>query len=670
MAELAHRLADNPAVIGFDSLNEPSPGFIGRSMSQPQFTASRESPIPVRAGPCWTPFSALRVARGETVEIPVLAPGEDGMQVVGREIANPGGVPIWLPGVTDPFEQAGAWRLCDGKAEVLDEDFFRKVGGRAIDPDTGLMLPFFHAVAETIRTVRPEWLLFAEMNPYQFGQGRGFPPGMPARSVNASHWYDVDILWRKTLDRSATKGQLRTRYRAELAQIHATGNLAGAPKLVGEFGIPFDLDEGRAFALWAADERDESIWESHATALSLMYDAMDTLLLSSTQWNYTATNSNDLRIGDGWNQEDLSIFSPEQLENGDGARGRKGFSRPYVMRAQGRIAAMRFDDEIGTFEAVIDADPAIGAPTEIFIPEAHFPHGIAVTVEPADCRWEFARAIAQSGGGRDEGVSLSIAETKGKAFAAGAGVAGDDLAALRAIPADKVRGNMTLMNSEAATYSGPMIDGRLVRERTDVAFLAGHQAPVPYLVGANSYEIGFAPEAMRKPFTAMLGVPLGAAQAGVKSAYGSPEAYERNLAGDAMFVEPARFLAGLNAANGSYLYLFDYVPEGRRALDLGAPHGSEVAFVFGTLGTLGVPAMDADRATSRLVGDYWTAFAKAGDPNGNGRANWPAHEPGSHSRMVFSATGGTAGSAASPALDALGAFADAKREADLKKGNK
>jgi hypothetical protein len=392
MAELAHRLADNPAVIGFDSLNEPSPGFIGRSMSQPQFTASRESPIPVRAGPCWTPFSALRVARGETVEIPVLAPGEDGMQVVGREIANPGGVPIWLPGVTDPFEQAGAWRLCDGKAEVLDEDFFRKVGGRAIDPDTGLMLPFFHAVAETIRTVRPEWLLFAEMNPYQFGQGRGFPPGMPARSVNASHWYDVDILWRKTLDRSATKGQLRTRYRAELAQIHATGNLAGAPKLVGEFGIPFDLDEGRAFALWAADERDESIWESHATALSLMYDAMDTLLLSSTQWNYTATNSNDLRIGDGWNQEDLSIFSPEQLENGDGARGRKGFSRPYVMRAQGRIAAMRFDDEIGTFEAVIDADPAIGAPTEIFIPEAHFPHGIAVTVEPADCRWEFDAA--------------------------------------------------------------------------------------------------------------------------------------------------------------------------------------------------------------------------------------------------------------------------------------
>jgi hypothetical protein len=392
VAALATRLADNPAVIGFDSLNEPSPGFIGQSMSQPQLAASREAPIPVRVGPCWTPFTALRAARGQTVEIPVLAQGDNGMRVIGSEIANPGGVSIWKPGIADPFEQAGAWRSIDGEAEVLDEDFFRSHHGEAIDPDAGLMLPFFHAVAETIRMVRPDWILFAEMNPYQFGQGRGFPAGMPTRSVNASHWYDVDILWQKAFDGAAGKERLRARYRAELAQIYATGNLTGAPRLVGEFGIPFDLDHGRAFALWAAGERDESLWHAHATALGVMYDALDALQLSSTQWNYTATNRNDLRIGDGWNQEDLSIFSPDQLENGDGARGRNGFSRPYIMRAQGRIAAMRFDDESGRFDASIDADPTIGAPTEIFIPDAHFPNGIAVTIEPADCRWWFVRA--------------------------------------------------------------------------------------------------------------------------------------------------------------------------------------------------------------------------------------------------------------------------------------
>jgi para-nitrobenzyl esterase len=278
----------------------------------------------------------------------------------------------------------------------------------------------------------------------------------------------------------------------------------------------------------------------------------------------------------------------------------------------------------------------------------------------------FARAIAESGGGRDDGVSLADAEAKGRAFAAGAGAAGGDLAALRAIPADKVRGNMTLLNTEAATYSGPMVDGTLVQGRTDTAFLAGKQAPVPYLVGANSFEIGFAPEPMRKPFTMMLGMSLGAAQATVRTAYGSPEAYERNLAGDAMFNEPARFLAGLNAPNGSYLYYFDYVPEAKRATDPGAPHGSEVPFVFGTLDAAGGAVSDADRAMAKLVGDYWVAFARAGDPNGGGRAAWPRYRTTAPMRLAFSAKGAATASAASPALDALATVSDAKREAMLK----
>lgn len=388
MAALARRLAGNPAVIGFDSLNEPSPGFIGQAMSAPQLAATRESPIPVRAGPCWTPFTALRAASGEPVALPVLAPGASGMTIAGEYLANPGGASIWLPDASDPFVEAGAWTRGGGAARVLREDFFQTHDGRAIDPDADLMLPFYDKVAETIRGIRTDWLLFAEANPYQFGHGRGFAPGMPPRTVNASHWYDVDILWRKSIDPAAEPAQLRARYRTELEQIFATGNIPGAPRLVGEFGIPFDLDGGRAFARWAAGERDERVWDSHATALGLMYDALDALLLSSTQWTYTASNRNDLRIGDGWNQEDLSIFSRDQLANGDGARGRLGFSRPYVERAQGVITAMRFDAATGRLDAEIDANPVIPAPTEIFMPEAHFPGALSVACEPA-ARWWF-----------------------------------------------------------------------------------------------------------------------------------------------------------------------------------------------------------------------------------------------------------------------------------------
>jgi para-nitrobenzyl esterase len=280
----------------------------------------------------------------------------------------------------------------------------------------------------------------------------------------------------------------------------------------------------------------------------------------------------------------------------------------------------------------------------------------------------FARAIAESGGGgRDETMSLATAEAKGKAFAVSEGVPGDDLAALRAIPADKLLPNLASWGADSPTYSGPMIDGRLVREPTDAAFRAGRQASVPYLAGANSYEISFFPEPLRKGFTAMLGKQFGAAQPGIQSAYGSAEAYERNLGGDALFVEPSRYLAGLAAAHHSYLYLFDYVAEGHHAPNAGVPHGSELQFVFGTLNLLGVPPTDADRAMAGLVGDYWVDFARGGTPNGGGRTTWPGYTDATGARMVFSASGAAPGSAASPGLDALAAYQDAKHATSLPK---
>ncbi len=278
----------------------------------------------------------------------------------------------------------------------------------------------------------------------------------------------------------------------------------------------------------------------------------------------------------------------------------------------------------------------------------------------------FQRAIAESGGGRDDGVPLTVAEQKGEAFAKGAGIDGNDLKALRAIPADKVKGSMTLTNTEAATYSGPMIDGRLVTDRIDAVFRAGKQAPVPYLAGGNSYEIGFVPAPLRGAFTAIIGKSLGDAQPGVLAAYGSQQAYDHSVASDAVFNEPARAVAGWNAANTSYLYQFDYVPTSKRGTSPGAEHGSEVPFVFGTIDAAGYAVSDEDRKMATLIGDYWVAFAKGGNPNGSGRPLWPRYQPSNPSRLVFSSKGAEAASAALPALDALAKVADAKRAASPK----
>jgi hypothetical protein len=116
-----------------------------------------------------------------------------------------------------------------------------------------------------------------------------------------------------------------------------------------------------------------------------MYNALDNHLMSSTQWNYTASNKNDAAIGDGWNQEDLSVFSrDQQLDPKDvnsGGRALAGFVRPYARATQGVPKQMKFEREKGEFTFIYDADPAIKQPTEIFVPKLQFPDDFVVTAE-------------------------------------------------------------------------------------------------------------------------------------------------------------------------------------------------------------------------------------------------------------------------------------------------
>jgi hypothetical protein len=240
------------------------------------------------------------------------------------------------------------------------------------------MLPFFHRVARNVRAVRADWLVFAEMNPYQAFVGDAFPIGMPTRTVNASHWYDITVLRTKEFEYSDLAA-VRERYVTELATIDAAGRTlarAAAPTLIGECGIPFDLAEGAAYAAWARGERGREHWSKQLVAQSLMYDALDRLLLSSTQWNYTASNRNAADCGDGWNQEDLSIYSLDQ----GGGRAIEGFSRPYARFIAGEPLSMAFDGTSGEFSLTFDAEPAIDAPTEIFVPAIQYPRGYEVVV--------------------------------------------------------------------------------------------------------------------------------------------------------------------------------------------------------------------------------------------------------------------------------------------------
>ncbi len=380
MRALAERVADIDAVIGFDTLNEPGSGWIGQRLGE------RKGLL---RGAAWSPLDGLAVASGIRRTLPLLEGGDT--------VVNGSGRSIWLPGRVDPFRAAGAWDLdATGQPVALDDDYFAEVAGQAVEIERDYRLPFFHQVAKTVRAVREDWLVFAEADPFGAIRGQGFPEPMPERTVNASHWYDLTALVTKQFDPARSvdvltgtvregEAAIEAGYIDGLGRIRAVGTAlnGGAPTLIGECGIAYDMNDASAYAAWAAGDRHGDIWSAQTTALDLMYNALDRLLLSSTQWNYTVSNRNDPMVGDGWNQEDLSMWSadqatsPEDLDSG--GRAVDGFCRPYATAVQGKIVSQKFDRRTAAFELVYDAEPTIRAPTILYIPHRVYRNGYVLS---------------------------------------------------------------------------------------------------------------------------------------------------------------------------------------------------------------------------------------------------------------------------------------------------
>jgi len=412
--EIARRVRDLPNVMGFDSLNEPHWGWIGERLSYRHLGPSEDNPYRAAPGLAWSPLDGLLVSRGISRAVPMLEFDRASRTMLAKcdQMMNPKRISIWKEGAIDPFEQAGAWRLnADGSFEVLRDNFFQRVGDRSVDYIADYMGPFFARVADNIRAINPDWILFAELDPLSGIIGPGFPSDSPPNTVNAGHWYDITTLATKTFnpdfslslmsgELATEAAQLQERYVRQLGKIASMsqGINGGVPTLIGECGIPFDLNGAAAYRAFEGGDRGDVPWTPHIIALDLMYNALDALLLSSTQWNYTASNRNNLAIGDGWNQEDLSIFSrDQQIDPGDintGGRALKGFVRPYARATQGVPRKVKFDRIEGTFEVVFDADPSIEGVTEIFLPRIQYPKGCAIEVDGGDAKLDEVHQLA------------------------------------------------------------------------------------------------------------------------------------------------------------------------------------------------------------------------------------------------------------------------------------
>ncbi|MEA1675028.1 carboxylesterase/lipase family protein [Nitrospirillum sp. BR 11163] len=268
----------------------------------------------------------------------------------------------------------------------------------------------------------------------------------------------------------------------------------------------------------------------------------------------------------------------------------------------------------------------------------------------------FNRGIIQSGAGRDrilptpplraEGDAPS-GEKAGVAYAAQHGISDTGaagLAALRALPADTVVDGLNMATMNTPTYSGPMVDGAVVRRSSAVAaYAAGEGADVPVMVGAtgaDGFFFGGSLDDVLAPFGADKDKALA-----LFDPDGSRDVklIGHRVAGAFMFIEPARETARLLSAHKSPVYLFrySYVAESMRKEWWGTPHATEIPFVFDTVkARYGDALTVADAAAAKAAHAYWVAFAKTGKPEPQGLPAWTPFKAGQDERLMDFGTKG------------------------------
>ncbi len=358
MRHCYRRLKNCKAIAGWGTMNEPHPGYIGC-----QNLANLEEYV-VASGPMPSPFEAMAAASGFSVKVPIYSMiSLSGPKIKGYTTINPEKHTIFRDGYECPFKKAGVWTDEGGVPKLLKPDHFSKLNGKPIRFVDDFLNPFMRRFIDRMKAADEKCVFFIEGVPNDDNPRWDAEDKTPV--VNAFHWYDGVTLYTKfftphfsiqsdTAKISLGKKHVLKSFSGQLKSMidWTKNNMGNMPCLLGEFGLPFDLNKKKAFK--TGDYR------KHEEALSMYYDAVDENLLHSTIWNYTADNSHE--HGDHWNDEDLSIY-----HNGEG-RAKAGWLRPYPMATAGTPIQFSWNRKKRIFTYQFQADPAIPHETEIYMP--------------------------------------------------------------------------------------------------------------------------------------------------------------------------------------------------------------------------------------------------------------------------------------------------------------
>ncbi len=387
--QLAQRLKDQPNVIGYDSINEPYPGYIGwRDLDS--------TGEPIHLGLTPTPYQSMLLGAGVPQGVGFWELKLTSLQKTSSRLLNQGCQRAWLPGYDCIWKQHGVWDFdAAGAPHLLVPDYFTKVAGKSVDFSRKYLKDFNNRFSQAVASVHPGVQVFFESTADQPPDTDCAPDS--SAIVYASHWYDAMVVVTKEyspwigIDNHARKViftpfAIRRSFKQQLAQLKQLANQlrGGLPFVLGEFGIPFDLHDKRAYQT--------GDYASQIAALQRNLRAVEDNLLDYTLWNYTPDNSN--LHGDQWNDEDFSIFSPDQRTDprdiNSGGRSLQALVRPYPLTTAGELISAHFNPHKRKFTMEFIHDTAIQGPSEIFVPNYQYPHGYSLRV--TDGRYEIQRS--------------------------------------------------------------------------------------------------------------------------------------------------------------------------------------------------------------------------------------------------------------------------------------
>ena len=242
------------------------------------------------------------------------------------------------------------------------------------------------------------------------------------------------------------------------------------------------------------------------------------------------------------------------------------------------------------------------------------------------------------------------------------GIGAKSLKELRSLPTQKLV--LTAADFEKGEFGGPFIDGQILKGDPIRLFAAGQQAKVPFMIGTNSWDSSFLVPG--QPSMAGLAKMLREDPKILTQLYGNVQdkcIASSDAMGDMFYRGSTKLLAdSMNGIAPGYAYYFDYLTKNIRAAYPGVPHTFEISYVFGSyplmsqapkiaessanrcarieqatmeLKKKGIwskywyPITDKndpqDIAMSEKMSSIWAQFAKTGNPNLEGQANWPIY---------------------------------------------